>query len=305
MAEPYQEKKDSGFGCMLSILFFIVAIITLFTRHSTVGWIILGSVLFLNLISFIRYLRKTEKEKKQLVRQIAELQLPGRALHSDREIISSNHMTKIAVDEGQRKIYIWGPADLHISQARPGMAFTLFEYRYEDILAAEISQNGCPLATKTRRARSVLGQLDGLISKETGHIVGESCEDELDYISELQLNLIADDMSRPLHNIQFYTYTAEGAQTKIKDGSREHQDELARLRDWYMFFCFVIAEADQAAGEGESAAWQDHDSIVQEEASFFEDHLTQREEVTLTGETDSLSDMEKLLEQIKRKQLGE
>lgn len=286
MAASDIEKDKSGFGCMTSILAVFASIIFFIKGYAWIGWLCLIPTLLFNLISLLRYTKGIKRNRKELLKELESLKPGGTNFKSEQTFISQNLLTKISIDENAKRIYIWAPKMADISIAKAGMAYEMFEYDYSDILAVEMSEDGVSLGTKSSQSKTARSLLDGFISKDNGTFIGGSQppEKKKKNVGTLDLTIIANDSARPLHTINFFTFTGEGSQPPLKKNTPAYRDQINRLRSWYMQLSFVMEDSKE-----KNSVETVHEPSVNE----------------VPIDIDTLTAMEELLEQNKRKQLGE
>lgn len=283
-ASDLQNDKN-GFGCMTSILAVFASIVFFIKGYTWLGWLVLAPTLLFNLASFLKYSKAIKRNKEELMKQLESLKPRTGSLKAAQFFISSDLLTKIALNEQEKRIYLWGPQESDTSKPSPGMAYAAFEYEYADILAAEMSEDGVSLGTRSSRSRMAQSVLDGFLSKIDGTFIGGSVPPEKPKknVTSLDLTIIVNDSSRPIHTINFFKFTGEGGQAPLKKGSPAYHELLNKLRHWYMLLSFVMDETEP-----------DHVAEMVSDPVAFED----------ASGHDPLSAMEELLEESRRKQLG-
>lgn len=283
MAAYDLQNDKTGFGCITSILALFASFILFIKGYTLIGWIFLAPTLLLNFISFLRYSKGIKRNKMELLKQLESLKPKTSSFKATQDFTSSDLLSKIAIDEQAKRISIWGPEDPETSKALAGMPYKTFEYEFEDILAVEMSEDGVSLGTKTSRSTKARSLLDGFLSKVDGTFIGASRPPEKTkkHVTSLDLTIIVNDSARPLHTINFYRFTGEGSQAQVKKGTPAYQEKINKLRHWYMLFSLVMEEANKGSFEDLPLA-----------------------EIETPPDMNTLSSMDELLEESKRRQHG-
>lgn len=286
MAASDLQNDKMGFGCMTSILAVFASIIFFIKGYAWIGWLCIIPTLFLNLISFLKYSKGIKRNREELSKQLENLKPKTGNFKAGQTFISSNQLTKIAVDEQAKRICIWAPENPDTSAALAGMAYETFEYDYSDILAVEMSEDGVSLGTKSSQSQTARSLLEGFISKADGTFIGgaQPTEKKKKNVDSLDLTIIVNSPARPLHTINFFTFISEGSQPPLKKGSPAYREHINRLRHWYMLLSFVMQESTE------------EDKPVHE--TVLNDILPDMDNM------DTLSAMDELLEESKRRQQG-
>lgn len=300
MATSELQHDKNGFGCMTSILAVIASIIFFILGYTWIGWLFLIPTLFLNLISFMKYLHAIKRNRKELSKQLENLKPETSGFMAAHTFISYNQLTKIAVDEQAKRICIWAPEKPDMTKGVAGMVYKIFEYNYPDVLAVEMAEDGVSLGTKSSHSKTAHSLLDGFFSKTDGTFIGGSqpSEKKKKHVESLDLTIIVNDSARPLHTINFYTFTGEGGQPQLKKSTPAYRDCMNKLRSWYMLLSFIMEDVRE-----DNMCESIHEASPTEHLSSSEP-LHEPSSRESLYELDSLSAMDELLEESKRRQHG-
>lgn len=314
----------AGTGCLLGFSGIGLLIYFIINGNTKMGIILIVLFWVFALILLNKAHNRDELMKEKQKRYISTFR-PNEIFKETQAFTSPDLLTRIAYDEELKRICIWAPQSQSgdpITKVFQNLPYEVYEYHFGDILAAEISEDGYPIAAAFRDSPSAIQLLEGIF-KEEYDAINESIHNRQEpmKISSMELKLIVNDLTKPIHRIPFYVGGS------LNKDTPKYRGLLSEMRQWHIIIKFALNEADKMElggtetlsrkNEMETQEALETGGITDEQESTQPNYLeTEMEETVQPNvekmpavfqptEGDTLSDFEKLLETNKRKQFGD
>ena len=231
-------------GC-LSLLIGCVFFIYFLINKSIATAFIYAFVFFVLMIILAVIGSQIEENRKVKQRKyLLTLQPKEKQFRETQSFLSFDLLSKIAMDEQNRRIYLWAPENRDVQSLKDipyRMPYQLFSYAYSDILAVEIIENGSRTSTVFRRSQSARFLLNGL---QPTMLTSPREQSEGQRTYSLLLKLIMKDSVKPIHLIHFYIDSAKSP----NKNSAIYQKAQNDLEHWFTVFHFIMKDIDKMEG---------------------------------------------------------
>lgn len=157
--------------------------------------------------------------------------------------IADDLLSKISVDEKNRRIHFWEPAPLidgnTVKKAFHKMPYILSDYPYSALLAVEIYENGTRQKTVVKDAEGTMERIESL-----GQSVIQIINKKMPMakkaihrrIATVEMKMIIDDETKPVRIIRFYA----NLDKRLKRESTEHLAMQRQVDHWVSLLTFIM-----------------------------------------------------------------
>ena len=233
-----------GLGCFSPIIGVTIFIYLLTHQSLLSGFIYLGVFLVIMIILIVIASQLEDKRKAKQKHLLSTLQPKDENYHETQSYVAYDILSKIVVDEKNKRIYIWAPENQEvytIKDASYGMPYQLFDYPYSALLAAQIIEDSDSVSTMSRQSQSARVLLDGLEPTIDIHPEKPSNNER---INSMELKLILKDQVKPIHIVRFYT----DSNASLNKSTPEYRRAKNEIEQWFTILHFIIKEIDQKEG---------------------------------------------------------
>ena len=170
---------------------------------------------------------KTSNEgKSELAKYLARIE----GFRSTKEFMGVDGICGIAVDEKSRRLCLITKRE----------RFSSIVISHQEILSAEIAENGFPIIKVSRK-----NSIDAVLPEGVAVVGEEARRDELsemvgnaqNQVRKIELNVIVNNIKEPVHTVTFLYEETE-------KGSVAYNISLAATRQWHSRICILIQQAD-------------------------------------------------------------
>ncbi|WP_432357920.1 hypothetical protein [Sporosarcina sp. UB5] len=232
-------------GCLAPII-GIVAMFYFIKREAFLLGFIFFAVFFGFAALFLLLSTRTEEKLKANQRDYLNTFQPKASNYNESHaFVADDLLSKITVDEKNRRIHFWEPAPLIdgkiVKKAFKQMPYILSDYPYSAILAVEIYENGTRQKTVVKEAEGTMERIESL-----GQSVTQIITNKIPFakkaihrrIATVEMKLIVDDEKKPVRIIRFYS----NLDKRLKRDSTEHQKLQHQVDHWVSLLTFVMEQ---------------------------------------------------------------
>ncbi|MFD1204800.1 MULTISPECIES: hypothetical protein [Sporosarcina] len=240
-----QSKWYIKLGCLSPIIGILALIYLLNQQIYLPGYIIF--FIFFGLAVLFLYLsnQSEEKEKKKQIDHLQSIVPKDTSYVESHAFISYDLLSKIAVDEKKRRIYFWSPVQsgqAPVKRAYLNMPYDISSYRYENLLAIEIYENGM-------LQKGAINQNEKTGEKITA--LGQTIDHQQQSfsklrkvihrkVSTLEMKIIIDDAKQPVRVIRFYS----NIDKRLKKDSSEYIAIKKEADHWLHLLTFLMEQSE-------------------------------------------------------------
>lgn len=153
---------------------------------------------------------------------INDLILNTKNFSVDSQYVSPDGTTGIAIDEGRAKVCLVRKA---------GEKFKSRVVAHRDILSSEIHENGQTVTKSVRSSQIGRAVVGGLLAGGVGAVIGGLSGNKIDKskITQLDLRLVVNDPSEPVHDVRFLTMESAKDSILYKTAAEDARQWQARM----------------------------------------------------------------------------
>ncbi|MDW0117094.1 hypothetical protein QTL97_09115 [Sporosarcina thermotolerans] len=231
------------FGCLAPII-GTIALFTLVRQDQFLYGFIFFAIFFGFAALFLTLATRTENKLKAKQLEHLETYKPKKSTyHETHAFVSDDLLSKIAIDERNRRIHFWEPSLLadgkRVSKAYLKMPYEIFDYSYEQLLAIETYENGI-------RKKVVFSEVEGTTDRLEA--IGQSLDPVINEKMSLarkailrktvtiEMKIIVDDETKPFHIIRFYS----NLDKRLKKESPEYIEVYRKMSHWITLLTFIM-----------------------------------------------------------------
>lgn len=231
------------FGCLAPII-GIAAMFYFIKREAFLPGFIFFVLFFGFAILFLTLSTRTEKKSKASQKEYMETFQPKASNYIESHaFIADDLLSKITVDEKNRRIHFWEPAPLidgtRVKKAFHKMPYILSDYPYSALLAVEVYENGTRQKTVVKEAEGTMERIEAL-----GQSVTQVIDKKMSIakktihrrIATVEMKIILDDESKPVRIIRFYA----NLDKRLKKESTEHLAMQKDVDHWVSLLTFIM-----------------------------------------------------------------
>lgn len=232
----------AGLGCLTPFIGIALLVYYFYQRSFLIGSILLFASFFVAL-AFFGFMSQIEENQKKKQRKILQKFQPDRV--DFQKLISYSSydlLSKIAVDEHQKKIYVWVPDTKKretITKAFVGMPYTIQTYDFLDLLAIQLSEDRYPIASAQRDTHYTNFLLNKIQEDETP--TDQTAVRPIDKVNSMELEVIINDSVNPKHVIRFY----DKPYLPLRKDSPEYVALNKEFHKWSRLLTAIIRETEQ------------------------------------------------------------
>lgn len=198
-------------GC-LSPIIGTIALFVLIRQDSILAAFLFFALFFGFAILFLYLSGRAEGKAKQKQQAFLETFQPVKPSYTESHaFVSYDLLSKIAIDEKHRKLYLWVPPlrdGKYVNKAYASMPYEVLEYGYKDLLAVEVFENGLRkerYKNPTERTDERLAVLGQEWKEETNSKLPVAKKIIYRKVATLEMKLVVDDEEKPVRVIRFYS----------------------------------------------------------------------------------------------------
>ncbi|MBS4206546.1 hypothetical protein [Bacillus sp. FJAT-50079] len=240
--------QSVGFGCLVPSIGLALMIFFLTNGNVLTGILIIFISILLSIFLFSSLAVKDHILKEHEKYLLTFLPL-DKDFKETQSFISSDALTRIAYDESGKRIGILAPIEKHVkltTQTYKKMPYDVFLYDYSDLLAVEISENGFPIATATRRSSAARFLLEIDLRKEYEENFGKRATSQFipERIETMVLKILVNDPAKPIHMIRFFGNQTTGVLHKF-NSELKYRQHINEMRQWFVIMNNAMKDADK------------------------------------------------------------
>jgi hypothetical protein len=156
--------------------------------------------------------------------------------------IADDLLSKITVDEKNRRIYFWEPVPIDgkpVKKPFVNMPYILSDYPYSAILAVELYENGTRKKTAVKEAEGTMERIEAL-----GQSVSPVINEKMSLakkaihrkIATIEMKIIIDDETKPVRVIRFFA----NLDKRLKKESTNHIAMQRQVDHWMSLLTFIM-----------------------------------------------------------------
>ncbi|MCM3637055.1 hypothetical protein M3152_04915 [Sporosarcina luteola] len=231
------------FGCLAPII-GIAAMFYFIKRDAFLPGFIFSALFFGFAILFLSLSTRTEEKLKASQKEYMDTFQPKSSSYFEsHSFIADDLLTKIAVDERNRRIHFWEPAPLidgkRVTKAFHKMPYILSDYPYSALLAVEVYENGTRQQTVVNEAAGTMERIE-----ELGQSVVQVINKKIPIakkaihrrVANVELKIIIDDETKPVRIIRFYA----NLDKRLRRDSKEYIDLQRQVDHWVSLLTFIM-----------------------------------------------------------------
>lgn len=232
----------AGLGCLTPFFGIALLVYYFYQRSFLIGCILLFASFFVAL-AFFGFMSQIEENQKKKQRKIMQNFKPDRV--DVQKLVSYSSydlLSKIAVDEHQKKIYVWVPVTKKsktITKAFVGMPYTIKTYDFSDLLAIQLSEDRYPIASAQRDTHYTNFLLNKIQEEETP--TDQTAVRPIDKVNSMELEMIVNDNVNPKHVIRFY----DKPHQPLRKDSPEYRALNKEFHKWSRLLTAIIRGTEQ------------------------------------------------------------
>ncbi|MDN4606934.1 hypothetical protein [Sporosarcina highlanderae] len=230
-------------GCLGPII-GTIALVYFIKRDDILPGFIFFAIFFGFAVLFLTLATNTEKKLK--AKQLEHLQTykpKNPRFEESHAFVSDDLLSKIAIDEENKRIHFWEPALLadgkRVTKAYLKMPYEILDYSYDQLLAIETYENGI-------RKKVILNEAEGTTDRLEA--IGQSVDPVIDErvslarkailrkIVTIEMKIIVDDKDNPFHIIRFYS----NLDKRLKRESPEYIEVYRKMDHWITLLTFIL-----------------------------------------------------------------
>lgn len=231
------------FGCLAPII-GIVAMFYFIKRDAFLPGFIFFALFFGFAVLFLSLSTRTEEKLKTSQKEYMETFQPKSANYLESHtFVADDLLSKIAIDERNRRIHFWEPAPLidgkRVKKAFHKMPYILSDYPYSALLAVEVYENGT-------RQKTVVNEADGTMERieALGQSVTQIINKKMPIakkaihrrVANIEMKMIIDDEAKPVRIIRFYA----NLDKRLRRDSKEYADLQRQIDHWVSLLTFIM-----------------------------------------------------------------
>ncbi len=230
------------FGCLAPII-GIAAMFYFIKRDAFLPGFLFFAVFFGFAALFLTLSTRAEdKLKAQQMEYLNTFQPKSSNYIESHVFIADDLLSKIAVDDKNRRIYFWEPSPIDgkpVKKTSHKMPYILSDYPYSAILAVEVYENGTRQQAVVKEAEGTTERIEAL-----GQSVTQVVNQKMSItkkaihrrIASVEMKIIVDDETKPVRIIRFYA----NLDKRLKRESTEHRDIQRQVDHWVSLLTFMM-----------------------------------------------------------------
>lgn len=230
------------FGCLAPII-GIAAMFYFIKRDAFLPGFFFFAAFFGFAALFLSLSTRAEEKLKAKQRDYLNTFLPKAANYIESHtFIADDLLSKIAVDEKNRRIYFWEPAPIDgkpVKKAFVKMPYILSDYPYSAILAVEVYENGTRQKTVVKEAEGTMERIEAL-----GQSITPVVDKKMSLakkaihrrIATVEMKIIIDDDTKPVRIIRFFA----NLDKRMKKESTDHVAMERQVDHWISLLTFIM-----------------------------------------------------------------
>lgn len=237
-----------GIGCMTPIFGLVLLGYFFYNRSFLLGIVSLVVCFFAAIILFGVIQQIEDRRKKEQLEFLQTFQPDQFDFNKHKSFTSYDLLSKIAIDDQQKKVYLWMPVPKkggNVTKAYAKMPYIINTYNFSDILAIYLKEDNYETASAQRDSHFTNFLLNKLNEEDVA--TGKAASEPVDKINSMDLEIITDDNSKPRHLIRFY----HAPYTPLKKDSLEYAAHFKERQDWFAKLKFIIEQRNDIAREVE------------------------------------------------------
>lgn len=187
--------------------------------------------------------RAEEKLKAKQLEHLKTYKPANSNIVESHALVSYDLLSQLVLDEKNKRLHFWGPAPLvdgtRVKKAFLKMPYILSDYRYDQLLAFEIYENGIRQQTSVSEAEGTMERIEAL---------GQSVEQFIDKkvskarktihrrVATIEMKIILNDEENPVKVIRFYS----NLDKRLKKDSTEYTALKRQVDHWVSLLSFVM-----------------------------------------------------------------
>ncbi|MEZ7170579.1 hypothetical protein [Sporosarcina sp. OR05] len=230
------------FGCLAPIIGIGLLVYLLNTDAIIPGFTFFAlffgfGVLFLNLS-----IRAEQKVKQKQLDYLNSFKPTSPNYNESHAFVSYDLLSKIAVDEKNRRIYFWEPETSDgkpLTKAYLHMPYTVKSYTYQQLLAVELFENGTRQQTVVNEAPKTIERIEELGQSVEQIITNKSTLiRKVIYrkVATLEMKVLLDDEEKPYRIVRFYS----NLDKRLKRKSASYTSVKQDAEHWISLLTFVM-----------------------------------------------------------------
>ncbi|WP_252502542.1 hypothetical protein [Sporosarcina sp. Marseille-Q4943] len=227
-------------GCLAPII-GIAAMFYFIKREAFLPGFLFFALFFGFAALFLTLSTRTEEKLKARQKEYLSTFQPD-ARNYVESFIADDLLSKIAIDEKNRRIHFWEPALIDgkpIKKAFHKMPYILSDYPYSALLAVEVYENGTRQKTVVNDAEGTIERIEALgqsvtqIINKKMPIVKKAIHRR---IATIEMKIIIDDETKPVRIIRFYS----NLDKRLKKDSTDHHSLQREVDHWVSLLTFIM-----------------------------------------------------------------
>lgn len=231
------------FGCLAPII-GIAAMFYFIKRDAFLPGFLFFIVFFAFAVLFLSLSTRTEEKLKASQRDYLDTFQPKTSSYIESHaFVAYDLLSKISVDEKNRKIHFWEPTPLidgkPVKKAFHKMPYILSDYPYSSLLAVEIYENGTRQKTIVKEADGAMERIESLgqsvipIIDKKMSIAKKAIHRR---VANIEMKIIIDDETTPVRVIRFYA----NLEKRLRKDSKEYIDIQRQIDHWFALLTFIM-----------------------------------------------------------------
>ena len=237
-----------GFGCFTPILGFVL-LGYLFSNRSFAGGVVALVICLVVMIFLFGFGSQLEQKQKAKQLEFMDTFVPDEFdSQRNKSFTSYDLLTKIAIDELQKKVHFWMPdPELvgDVKKAYAKMPYIIHTYNFSELLAVNLKENyrrTDSVHRDTHFTHFVLNKL-----KEDDMRKSSTAKPPVDKVSSMDLEVVVDDTTAPSHLIRFY----HAPYIYIQKDSPEYIAYSRERQEWFAKLKVIIEQQNETSVETE------------------------------------------------------
>ncbi|QTD41325.1 hypothetical protein [Sporosarcina sp. Te-1] len=230
-------------GC-LSPIIGTIALFVLIRQDSIPAAFLFFAFFFGFAILFLYLSGRAEEKAKQKQQAYLETFKPVKPTYTESHaFVSYDLLSKLAIDEKNRKLYIWVPPlrdGKYLNKVYASMPYEILEYAYKDLLAVEVYENGIRQERFKHPGERTVERLAALGQewKEGATTSKLPMAKRFIYrkVATLEMKLVLDDEDKPVRIIRFYT----NLDKRLSKQSASYNALKKEVEHWTSLLAFIM-----------------------------------------------------------------
>lgn len=228
-------------GCFLPLISFLMLGYFSYQHSFGLGLLALAVSFVMSLFSFGLMIKYKRKHRHKQLALLQTFQPDVVDSHKFKSFISSDLLTKIAIDSQQQKIYCWIPNSTkgkQITKAFYGMSYTIKTYHFSDLLGIKYIENDYEMTFVQKDTHYTNFLLNKLRENET---TSRSTQPPIDKIRSMDLEMIVSDNEYSKYRIRFYYEPYR----QLQKDSPKYEALQKEFYNWFNRLKEIICNSEQ------------------------------------------------------------